>query len=94
MSKGLEQQIEELEGRRNRIADQLKAKREKLRARKQSQERKRRTRRLILWGTVVEKMIEAGMMDRAQFRSACKRYLTKDRDLTAAEITERHEGSR
>ncbi|MEJ1298273.1 MAG: mobilization protein [Candidatus Sedimenticola sp. (ex Thyasira tokunagai)] len=63
--------------------DQLEARIKNHENRLKENERKARTRRLIIWGTVMEKAIQNGQMDTERWKRWCEHY-TSDRDRKVA----------
>lgn len=63
--------------------EQLEAQIERAEARQKHLDRKRRTRRLILFGTVIEAIIADGKFTQEKWEGWCRKYLS-ERDLKAA----------
>ncbi|MCM8854655.1 MAG: hypothetical protein LC541_18785 [Candidatus Thiodiazotropha sp.] len=72
--------IEALKVRKAKIEAELK----RLEAKEKGAERKRRNRRLILWGIIIEKKIRSGEWNGEKWAGHCLEVLTSQRDLEVA----------
>lgn len=72
--------IDNLKERRTKLDIEIK----RIEQKTKTVERKKRDRRLILWGIVVEKAIESGQISKEKWQGFCGIHLLSERDLVAA----------
>ena len=60
--------------------EQLNSKIAKVKAAKAAQEKKDDTRRKILWGALVMRLIDSGQLDEDKWMNQLEQYLTRDSD--------------